>query len=156
MNVHNWPLARLVRTIDTWLIARGFNSQTLRTIALYEIGLGAAFLTAALLLCPLSLTRGVGLWLFWFSLGILTGAVNFVILVVSGQRLVRAAMSGEGGYRQAMPAEIMGTMLKLFITAILFGAAVVFLKASLLALLTGIVLTVGVIIAVGLAHAGRA
>ena len=155
MDAHNGSLARLAHILDTWLAGRGFSSKTLRSIALCEIGLGVAFLAAALMLCSLALTRGAGLWLFWFSLGILAGAVNFVILVVSGQRLVRAAMSEEGGHRQGLLADIMGVMLKLFITAILFSVAVVFLKAPLLALLAGITLTVVIVIAVGLAHAGR-
>lgn len=156
MKLCNPQLTRLAETVDAWLVRRGFNSKTLRTIALCEIALSALFLAVSLLLCAWPPSRGVGLWLFWFGLGITAGAVNFIILVTAGQRLVRAAMSGEGNHRQGMPAEIMSIMLKLFITAILFSAAVVFLKASLAALLAGLTLTVAAVVTVGLAHAGRA
>ncbi len=149
-------LARLARNLDVWLLDRGFSSKTLRAIALYEIAACAAVLGASFVLLAVPWTRAIGLWLFWFGLGAAAGAANYIMLILSGRRLIRAAMSGQGdASRRGIPADVAGIMLKLLITAILFCVAAAVFHASVIALLAGYTLPVAIMLTLGIIYAQR-
>ena len=153
MDISNSQIARLAGRLDAWLLRRGFSTKTLRAIALYEIAGCAVLLAASFLLLALPAIRPAGFWLFWFSLGAAAGTVNYIILVISGQRLIRAALSAAAGDKRSIPADVSAIMLKLLITGILFCAAAAFFRASVIALLAGFTLPVAVMLAVGLIYA---
>ena len=148
-----FPLARLARGADAWLLRRGFSTRTLRAIALCEIGGCAALILISLALLALPLTRPAGLWLFWFSLGAALGTANFIVLVISGQRIIRAAFAAEGRSRSSVRRDVAGIMLKLLVTAILFCAAAAVFRASVVALLAGFTLPLAVMLVLGLIFA---
>lgn len=153
MDASNSQIARLAGRLDAWLLRRGFNTKTLRAIALFEIAGCAALLLASFLLLAIPAARAAGFWLFWFSLGAAAGAANYIILVISGQRIIKAALSAEGGGKRGVLADVSGIMLKLLITGILFCAAAAVFRASVIALLAGFTLPVAVMLAVGLIYA---
>ena len=148
-----FPLARLARGADAWLLRRGFSTRTLRVIALCEIAGCAALILLSLGLLALPLTRLAGLWLFWFSLGAALGTVNFIVLVMSGQRIIRAAFAAQGRNRSNVMRDVAGIMLKLLVTAILFCAAAAVFRASIVALLAGFTLPLAAMLALGLVFA---
>lgn len=156
MNFSDSWVVRLGRGVDAWLIRRGFAAQTLRAVVLCELGAGVVTFLVASLLFALPATRFIGFWFFWFSVGAFVGTVNFIILVISGQRLIRvitATDEGLGGGTVLLA--VMSIMLKLFVTALLFCALVLVFYAPLTALLAGITLPVMVVLLFGFLHAGR-
>ncbi len=154
MNVPVSQITHLAQRLDAWLLRRGFSTKTLRAVALCEIAGCVIFLLISLLFLAMPLTRAVGFWLFWLSLGAVAGCVNYMILVISGQRIIKVALSGQGGNRSVV-ADVAGIMLKLLITGILFCAAAVVFHASIIALLAGFTVPLAIMLAVGLMHAGR-
>ena len=151
----NFHLARLAREADAWLLRRGFSTRTLRAIALCEIAGCALLILFSLALLALPLTRLAGLWLFWFSLGAALGTANFIVLVISGQRIIRAAFAAQGRNRSSVMRDVAGIMLKLLLTAILFCAAAAVFRASIVALLAGFTLPLVAMLALGLVFARR-
>lgn len=147
------PLARLARDADAWLLRRGFSTRTLRAIALCEIAGCALLILFSLALLALPLTRLAGLWLFWFSLGAALGTVNFIVLVISGQRIIRAAFAAQGRSRGNIMRDVAGIMLKLLVTAILFCVAAAVFRASIVALLAGFTLPLAAMLTLGLIFA---
>lgn len=150
MDMSNSRITRLAERLDAWLLRRGFSTKTLRAIALCEMAGCALLLLASFALLAVPAARGAGFWLFWFSLGAVAGTANYIILVISGQRLIRAALREDGGGRRSVLADVSGIMLKLLITGILFCAAAAVFRASIIALLAGFTLPVAVMLAVGL------
>lgn len=159
MNILDVNITRRVRglgqRLDAWLLRRGFSTKTLRVIALCEIGGCAALLLASCALLAMPFSRAAGFWLFWFGLGAVAGTINYIILIISGQRLVKAALNGQGALKRSVLADVAGIMLKLLITAILFCAAAVAFRASIIALLAGFTLPLAVMLVVGLIYARR-
>lgn len=153
MGMPNSQIAHLAGRLDAWLLRRGFSTKTLRAVALYEIAGCLVLFSASFILLAIPGARAAGLWLFWFSLGAAAGAVNYIILVISGQRLIKSALSGEPGGRRSTLADVSGIMLKLLITGILFCAAAAVFRASIVALLAGFTLPLAVMLAVGLIYA---
>lgn len=155
MALGDFRAARILRVCDNWLIQHGFSLYTLRKVLLCELALGAALFFVSFLLLVIPSTRPWGLWLFWFSVGIFIESVNFIILVISGQRLIKAVMGdGEIG-NAAVTAAIMSIMLKLIITALLFCALVLVFNAPLAALLAGFTLPLIIVLFFGFLHAGQ-
>lgn len=146
-------ITRLIRLLDAWLLRRGFSTKTLRDIAVYEIVGCATLFLLSLALLAIPLTRAQGFWMLWFALGGMAATANYLILIISGQRLIRAAMSGQGAPRRGILADVNAIMLKLLLTAILFCAAAVFFNASLIAILAGFTLPVVAMLALGFIYA---
>ncbi len=155
MALGDFRAVRIVRACDGWLIQRGFGLYTLRKVLLCELALGAALFLVSLLLMLIPSTRLWGLWLFWFSVGAFIESVNFIILVISGQRLIKAVMGDGGVGNAAVTGAIMSIMLKLIVTALLFCALVLVFSAPLAALLAGFTLPLIIVLLFGFLHAGR-
>ena len=128
----------------------GLETRELRWIALAQSLLACALTGLALLLMVLPSTRTFGVWGLWAAAGAWAGWVNFLLLVRKGTRMTRSiAAQGEGATAPTL-AVTAGIMLKLFITAGLFVALVVWADAPLGALLVGFTLNVAAMIVAGL------